>query len=419
MTTLTRTAALMFVVVVIGSQVAEPRSEVRGHTGIVSPIMPLFGERLTNQTATDFDFPGSPLLDGMSFDTLTDLIKALLTEEKPPTRGAREIAIFRQAAPAVVLLKTKEASGSGIILQNGLVLTNRHIVAGIGAVQIFFKPDHLNQGELGAETRLGRVKVVDPQRDLALIAAESLPVNYKSLKISPRDDFDVGTDVYAIGHPLGYSWTFTQGIISGVRTIDTDGQHYTAIQTQTPINPGNSGGPLLNSELEVIGINTWICDISTITKKQVGGENITIVRPAQGLNFAVSARDLRNFVSDFESGKISNLPLQIPKTPSGCSGQIVFNGRTSSNDAWLKAFSLKCDNQSDAWELFPDDKSKPIEFHLDPDRTGKSSIVVFANRQTGKWESSLWDFFRDQTFAVMGRHDDGKLQPTRFEYTRS
>jgi S1-C subfamily serine protease len=49
-------------------------------------------------------------------------------------RGAREVAIFRQAAPAVVLLKTKDGSGSGVILENGSVLTNRHVVEGIGAV---------------------------------------------------------------------------------------------------------------------------------------------------------------------------------------------------------------------------------------------------------------------------------------------
>jgi S1-C subfamily serine protease len=125
------------------------------------------------------------------------------------------------------------------------------------------------------ETRSGVVKFVDPQRDLALIAPESLPPNYKSLKISARDDFDVGADVYAIGHPLGYSWTFTQGIISGMRAINTDGQHYTAIQTQTPINPGNSGRPLLNGEIEVVGINTWVRDISTIDKRQVAGEDMT------------------------------------------------------------------------------------------------------------------------------------------------
>jgi hypothetical protein len=57
------------------------------------------------------------------------------------------------------------------------------------------------------------------------------------------------------------------GIISGVRPINADGQHYTAIQTQTPINPGNSGGPLLNTTMEVLGINTWVRDISTFGKR--------------------------------------------------------------------------------------------------------------------------------------------------------
>jgi hypothetical protein len=263
------------------------------------------------------------------------------------------------------------------------------------------------------------VKFVDPRRDLAIIAPESLPSGYRFLKITTRDDFEVGADVYAIGHPLGYSWTFTQGIISGVRKIDGDDQDYTAIQTQTPINPGNSGGPLLNSEMEVVGINTWVRDISTIDKKQVAGEDVVIARPAQGLNFAVSARDLRGFVSEVTNGRFSNLALQIPSKPLGCSSQIVFNGRTKLDDAGLKTFSLKCDNEADAWELFPDDKSKPVEFHLDPDHIGKSSIVVFSKMRNGTWDFSLWDFFRDQSFAVIGRHDDGKIRPTRFEYARS
>jgi hypothetical protein len=137
------------------------------------------------------------------------------------------------------------------------------------------------------------------------------------------------------------------------------------------------------------------------------------------LNFAVSAHDLRGFIDDVGSGRISNLTLQIPKAPMGCLGKPVFNGRTKANDADVKTFSLKCDNQADAWELFPDDKSKLIEYHLDPDRSGKSSIVVLANPLTRKWVTSLWDFFRDQTFAVIGRHDDGKIQPTRFEFARS
>jgi S1-C subfamily serine protease len=296
---------VVFLTPFLAVQGIESKSEVRAQTPTVSGTMPTPGESIGITNSTESEFPGNPVFDGMSFDTLTDLIRVLITQGKLATRGAREIDIFRQAAPAVVLLKTKEGSGSGIILHNGVILTNRHVVEGVGAVQIFFKPNDLTHDEVVAETRLGKVKAVDPQRDLALIAPDSLPHNYKFLEISSRDDFDVGADVYAIGHPLGYSWTFTQGIISGVRAINNDGQHYTAIQTQTPINPGNSGGPLLNSELEVVGINTWVRDVSTIDKKEVAGEEMTIVRPAQGLNFAVSARDLRNFVSDVESGKIS------------------------------------------------------------------------------------------------------------------
>jgi S1-C subfamily serine protease len=359
-----------------------------------------------------------PLPEGMSFQTLRDLIKAM-AQEKTSLRGAREIAIFRQAAPAVVLIRTKEGSGSGVVLQTGQVLTNRHVVKGIGRVSIFFKPNDLTQSTEAAEARVGTVQFVDPERDLALISPESLPSNSRFLKIAIRDDIEVGADVFAIGHPLGYSWTFTQGIVSGVRPINADGERYTAIQTQTPINPGNSGGPLLNPNLEVVGINTWVRDISNVEREQVSGQEVTITRPAQGLNFAVSAHDVRGFIDDATNGKLNNLGLSLPSAPQGCSSPLVFNGRTKANDAGLKAFSLRCDAQADAWEIFPDDQSKPVEFHFDPDRTGKSSIVVFSDVARNSWYVSYWDFFLDGTFAVIGRHEDGKLRPTRFEFARS
>jgi S1-C subfamily serine protease len=193
-------AVFLFGTALLVAQGVESRSEVRAQTPTASTTMPTPGEAIGIINSVESEFPGNPVFEGMSFDTLSDLIRALMTREKPATRGAREVTIFRQAAPAVVLLKTKEASGSGIILQNGMILTNRHVVVGVGTVQIFFKPDDLTRGESVAETRLGTVKFVDPERDLALIAPESLPLNYRSLKISARDDFDVGTDVYAIGH---------------------------------------------------------------------------------------------------------------------------------------------------------------------------------------------------------------------------
>src|SRR5262249_39639638 len=83
----------------------------------------------------------------------------------------------------------------------------------------------------------------------------------------------------------------------------------------------------------------------------------------------------------------------------------------------LTTFSLKCDNFTDAWRITPDDKLKPIQMHYDPERSGKSAIIVFSNlSRTGSWETSYWDFFRDGTFAVIGRHEDGKIRPTQFEF---
>jgi predicted double-glycine peptidase len=69
--------------------------------------------------------------------------------------------------------------------------------------------------------------------------------------------------------------------------------------------------------------------------------------------------------------------------------------------------------------VFPDDKSNPTQFHFDPNRRGKSSIVVFSDPATGKWEASYWDFFQDQSFEVIGHPEDGKLRPTRFEFAHS
>jgi len=380
-------------------------------------ITPTPGEASQLQELGPVESPGSPLPEGMSLQALTEIMRAMASQNKMVLRGEREIEIYRKAAPAVVLLNTKgEPSGSGVVLQNGLILTNRHVVEGFGAVQIFFKPTDPIQRMSATEVRSGRVKAVDARRDLALIAPDSLPTSFKFLKISERDDVEVGADVYAIGHPLGlYNWTFTQGIISGVREIKTEEEHYTAIQTQTPINPGNSGGPLLNANIEVVGINTWAQ--LKVQKEKVGGEELAIRQPTQGLNFAVSAHDLRSFLSDVANGKFANLPLQMPSTSPGCSGPMLFNGRAKSNDAGLRTYSLRCDNVADLWEVFPDDKSKAVRRLYDPDRAGKASIIVFSDLgRTGRWETSYWDFFRDGTFAVVGRHEDGKIRPTRFEF---
>jgi S1-C subfamily serine protease len=76
---------------------------------------------------------------------LSGAVNARCVETTSNRRGVQEIALYKQASPAVVLLKTKEGSGSGVVLQSGQILTNRHVVEGVGTVQIFFKTIDMTQ----------------------------------------------------------------------------------------------------------------------------------------------------------------------------------------------------------------------------------------------------------------------------------
>src|SRR5262249_37408482 len=101
------------------------------------------------------------------------------------------------------------------------------------------------------------------------------------------DDLPPGQDIfYRISFQDLSSAVFGEAQVGHFRTASADRRWISFVWS------------LLNSQTEVIGINTWVRDISTIDKRQVAGADMMIARPAQGLNFAVSAPDLRNFLSD-------------------------------------------------------------------------------------------------------------------------
>src|SRR5262245_55317367 len=177
-------------------------------------------------------------------------------------------------APAVVKIEVTHRSrrnregaggaGSGFVFSDeGLVLTNAHVVAEAASVKVIL-PD--------GRARDGTVIGIDPDTDLAVlkISADHLA----AIRLGTAHTLRQGQLVVAIGNPFGFQHTVTAGVVSATgRSLRAQtGRLMTGlIQTDAALNPGNSGGPLLNSAGEVVGINT------------------AVILPAQGISFAVSA----------------------------------------------------------------------------------------------------------------------------------
>ena len=171
--------------------------------------------------------------------------------------------LFKRASPSVVFIssvtidpfrvtnRVGSSIGSGFIVsEDGLVLTNSHVVFGSRAISVA-----LDNGETAPAQLLG----ADPILDIAVLRTAELHKGYPIAKLGDSDAIKVGEEVVAIGNPLGLEQTITRGIISGInRILPSSPMSMTVplIQTDTAINPGNSGGPLLNLCGEVIGINT-------------------------------------------------------------------------------------------------------------------------------------------------------------------
>lgn len=146
----------------------------------------------------------------------------------------------------------QQGQGSGFIIdEEGIILTNAHVVRNADKVTVRLKDGRTFQGE---------VKGIDPPSDLAVvkIKGKNLPV----ATLGNSNQLQVGDWAIALGNPLGLDNTVTLGIISTLNRSSAQAgipdMRLDFIQTDTAINPGNSGGPLLNDRGEVIGINTAI-----------------------------------------------------------------------------------------------------------------------------------------------------------------
>jgi putative serine protease PepD len=161
--------------------------------------------------------------------------------------------IYQHVGPSVAIVRTaKGALGTGVIENAaGAVLTANHVVADGSPITIIFA-----DGTKSSAT----VASADPTTDIAVLTPATLPQPIVPATIG--GSAVVGAPVVAIGNPLGYTYSVSAGVVSGVnRTAKTDsGQFSGLIQFDASVNPGSSGGPLIDGSGDVIGIVVSIAD---------------------------------------------------------------------------------------------------------------------------------------------------------------
>ena len=157
---------------------------------------------------------------------------------------------FGDRAPQQIPEQRRSGLGSGVIIStDGYILTNHHVIDGAEQIKV-----DLNDNR----TLDARVIGSDPPSDLAVLKVDA--TNLPVLALGDSDKVRVGDVVLAIGNPLGIGQTVTMGIISakGRQTGLSNGAFEDFLQTDAPINQGNSGGALVNTNSELVGINSQI-----------------------------------------------------------------------------------------------------------------------------------------------------------------
>ena len=190
----------------------------------------------------------------------------------------------------------QQAAGTGVIVSDGVVVTNKHVVPeGTTSVTVTLSDGTVLDAEVLAR---------DPRNDVAFVKIKDKKgKTLKAAKLGDSTKLQVGQKVIAIGNALGeFQNTVTSGIVSGYGRSITAGESGDSedltnlIQTDTAINQGNSGGPLVNLSGEVIGINTAITSSST----------------GQSLGFSIPINDIKNQITSvLEKGKIERPYLGV------------------------------------------------------------------------------------------------------------
>lgn len=178
-------------------------------------------------------------------------------------------AIIPDVIDSVVSVFTNRGQGSGAIISNdGLVVTNYHVIQGARTIRIMtYDMDLYDVTVVGFSSR----------NDIALLQITANET-FSDFELGNSNNLLTGQKVVALGNPAGLDFTATEGIISSPSRLADDGLRY--IQTDATLNPGNSGGPLINSQGELIGI---------IDFKVAGYEELGFAIPSNRVDDVVEA----------------------------------------------------------------------------------------------------------------------------------
>lgn len=227
---------------------------------------------------------------------------AALPADVSSATGAAAGTPTRNGSPGQPAKATAQRStrilGSGFIIDpSGIIVTNRHVVEGMTNILVTLEDNTLLHATVLAQAN---------QIDVALLKVTRGPP-LPAVRFGDSDAVRVADPVLAIGNPLGFGGSVSQGIVSALNRDIRDSPFDDYIQTDAAINHGNSGGPLFNMRGEVIGMDTAIFAAGT------SGGSI-------GLGFAIPSNDVKIVAAALRSGgvmKVGTLDFRLQQVTPG------------------------------------------------------------------------------------------------------
>jgi S1-C subfamily serine protease len=319
--------------------------------------------------------------------------------------------IFKDYGDAVVYIENRKDNGSGsgfIIEHNGLkIITNWHVVENAKEVIICLRPKDLNK-YCEDNNFKGKIVKKNKIKDLAMIEVLGLPKKIKPVIFGKFEDIEVGDEVFAIGHPNGFVWSFTDGRVSALRPnydwpYENSNHKAHIIQMSAAINAGNSGGPLFNIQKQLIGVNTFTYD-------------------GESLSFAVSADDLIEFINEVKQEDVESQYIQKKKKQTWITKKSDKEKKSGLSKKYPNAKKIDSNENgiADGWLI---DKNKNGIFEIaifDFDENDIIETVAYDENEDNNFEIIYYDDDNDGNAdrADIDENEDGKSDFMVYDYNQ-